>query len=176
MPVSTDAEHQHRGVHLALAVHLQRHAPVFGEFRGVAQQVEKALPQLNDIGVHGAGIRGHIHHQVIAFLSHECPNGAGGLLHQGGDLDVLGEGVHAVRLDFAEVEHVVDEAEEVAGVGLDLAEVGQQARLTQVLDLLLHHLAVADDGRQRRAQLMAHVGQERALRPVGRLGGLLGGR
>ena len=39
---------------------------------------------------------------------------------------------------------------------------------------VLHHLAEADDGVERRAQLMAHIGEEFRLRPVGRLGaGLL---
>ena len=38
--------------------------------------------------------------------------------------------------------------------------------------LLLEHFAVADDGVQRRAQFVAHVGQELALGLVGALGGL----
>ena len=63
----------------------------------------------------------------------------------------------------------------MTGVGLDLREVGQQALLAEILDLFLHHLAVADDGGQRRPQLVAHVGQEGTLGPVGGLGGLLGG-
>ena len=79
-------------------------------------------------------------------------------------------------LDLAEVEHVVDQPEKVLGVGLDLAEVGEHRLLAHVLDLLLQHLAVADHGRQRGPQLVAHVGQERALGPVGGLGRFLGGR
>ena len=40
--------------------------------------------------------------------------------------------------------------------------------------LVLHHLAEADDGVERRAQLMAHIGEEFRLRPARRLGaGLL---
>ncbi len=46
----------------------------------------------------------------------------------------------------------------MTGVRLDLTQVDEQPLLTHVLDLLLHHLAVADDGGQRRAQLVAHVG------------------
>ena len=39
----------------------------------------------------------------------------------------------------------------------------------EVRGLLLEHLAVADDGVERRAQLVAHVGQELGLVPVGGL-------
>ena len=51
---------------------------------------------------------------------------------------------------------------------------GTQVVLADVLGLLLEHLAVADDGVERRAQLVAHVGQEGALGPVGGLGRVLG--
>ena len=44
----------------------------------------------------------------------------------------------------------------------------------EVLGFLLQHFAVADDGVERGAQLVAHVGQEGALGPVGDLGGFLG--
>ncbi len=64
----------------------------------------------------------------------------------------------------------------MAGVGFDLAEVDEQAGLAEILDLLLHHLAVADHGRERRPELVAHIGQEGALRPVGGFGRVLGGR
>src|SRR3546814_19609669 len=37
-----------------------------------------------------------------------------------------------------------------------------------------HHLGKADDGVERRAQLVAHMGEEAGLRPAGRLG-FLGG-
>ena len=47
-----------------------------------------------------------------------------------------------------------------------------KSSLADVLRLLLQHLAVADDGVQRRAQLVAHVGQEGALGFVRFLGGM----
>ena len=46
-------------------------------------------------------------------------------------------------------------------------QVGDERPRGRVLGLLLEHLAVADDGVQRRAQLVAHVGQELALGPAG---------
>ena len=47
---------------------------------------------------------------------------------------------------------------------------GMKALMPEVLGLLLEHLAVADDGVQRRAQFVAHVGEEGALGPVRGLG------
>ena len=50
---------------------------------------------------------------------------------------------------------------------------GNGVVLVQVDCLLLQHLAVADDGVQRRSQLVAHVGEELALGTIGRLGRIL---
>ena len=171
-----DAEDQDGVGPRSLAAGAQRDGPLLGELGGVAQQVEQALAQLDDVGVHRARVGRDLDGERVVLLRHQGPHGPGDLLHQRGDVDVLGEGVHAVRLDLAEVEHVVDEAEQMTRVGLDLAEVGQQSRLVHVLDLLLHHLAVADHGGQGRAQFVAHVGQKGTLGAIGRLGRVLGGR
>ena len=53
---------------------------------------------------------------------------------------------------------------------VDLLEVGHELGLAELLGLLLQHLAVADDRVERRAQLVAHVGEEGALRLVGLYG------
>jgi hypothetical protein len=73
----------------------------------------------------------------------------------------------APRLQPGEVEHVVDQAQE-PGRGAphrrhDVALVGVERGGGQ-------HLAHADDGVQRRAELVAHGGQEVALRPARLLG------
>ena len=53
------------------------------------------------------------------------------------------------------------------GIYLDYSKnhVSHQVGEARLLDLLPDHLAVADDGVERGAQLVAHVGQERALGP-----------
>src|SRR5207244_1137749 len=75
------------------------------------------------------------------------------------------------RLDLAGVEDVVDQGQERLARGVDLAEVIHEGLLgTTPLRVLEQHLAVAEDGVDGRAQLVAHVGEQRALRPdVGRL-------
>ncbi len=52
---------------------------------------------------------------------------------------------------------------------LDLLEVGHQLLLTGHGCVLLEDFAVADDGVERRAQLMAHIGEELRLGAIGRL-------
>ena len=42
----------------------------------------------------------------------------------------------------------------------DLLEIGNQTFLSKVCDLFLENFAVADDGVERRAQLVAHIGEE----------------
>src|SRR4051812_43337124 len=47
--------------------------------------------------------------------------------------------------------------------GVDLLQIDHECLLAQVLSFLLEHLGVADDGVERRAQLVRHVGDEGAL-------------
>ena len=74
-------------------------------------------------------------------------------------------------LDLRDVEDVVDDGEQVAGgvvdeVGVVDDLVGRQLPLV----LLGEQLGEADDGVERRAQLMAHVGDELGLHLAGELG------
>ena len=82
---------------------------------------------------------------------------------QAGHVERLQEQLHLAGLDLGEVEDVVDQAQQVPPGRVDLLEVGHEAGLAQVFQLLLEHLGVADDGVERRAQLVGHVGQELRL-------------
>src|SRR3546814_7643393 len=73
-------------------------------------------------------------------------------------------------LGFGEVEHVVDQAEQVAAAVVDVPHVLAVARVAQRPQrLLLQQLGESDDGIERRAQLVTHHRQELRL-------GLAGGR
>ena len=75
------------------------------------------------------------------------------------------------RLDLGEVEDVVDQPQQgVARFGDDLEEVALPGRERA----LQHQFGHADDGVHGRADLVAHVGQERALGPAGGLRRFLG--
>ncbi len=80
--------------------------------------------------------------------------------------------LHPAGLDLREVQHLVDHAQEVFAARLhDLHALPVAGR---ELAILHQHLGVADDAVERRAQLVAHVGEKRALRAVGGVGGFLG--
>jgi Sulfatase len=69
--------------------------------------------------------------------------------------------LHAPRLDLGEVENIVDQNEEVAPCAENAVE--GLGVLLQRLGILAHHLSDADDGVERRAQLVAHIGEELRL-------------
>ena len=86
---------------------------------------------------------------------------------QRGDVNPLGEHLHASGLDLGEIEHVVDQPEEVPAAHVDLLEILSEGRLAQLRGFLLEHLAIADDGIERCAQLVRHAGEEAGFLPSG---------
>src|SRR6516164_7294637 len=62
---------------------------------------------------------------------------------------------------FGEVENIVDESKQMAASAKDAVE--RLGVLLQCFRILPQHLADADDGVERRAQLMAHVGEKLRL-------------
>ncbi len=94
----------------AMASRRQHDAAVLRELRRIADEVEQALPELDDVGPHGAEVFGEVELQNVVLLLDQPFDRTGHLAHQRRHVDRLGVGVHAVRLDLREVEHVVDEA------------------------------------------------------------------
>ncbi len=70
--------------------------------------------------------------------------------------------------DLGQVEDVVDDAQQVPGGGVDLF---QALGLFEGGGFPLHDVRHAEDGVHRRADFVAHVGEEGALGPVGGFGG-----
>ena len=70
---------------------------------------------------------------------------------------------HPAGFDLGEVENVVDQAEQVLARTLDLLEIGNDRFLSEIGHVFLKNFAVADDGVERRAQLVAHIGEELRL-------------
>src|SRR5262249_8198357 len=77
--------------------------------------------------------------------------------------------LHAPGLDLGEIENIVDERKEMAAGAENAVE--RLGVLLCGLGVLAQHLADADDGVERRAQLVAHVGEELRL-VLARLGKL----
>ena len=84
-------------------------------------------------------------------------------------VDRLGPELHLAGLDLRQIEHVVDQLQQVPGAGEDVAEVLPVLRRDRPDLAVVHQLGEADDRVERRAQLVRHVGEELALEPVGLL-------
>ena len=92
---------------------------------------------------------------------------AAGAVHEGMQIELGSLQHHLAGLDLREVEHVLDQAQHHArGAAQRLQHVGLLAVELRVAQQIRH----ADDGVQRRAQLVAHHGHEAALGEVRRLG------
>src|SRR4030095_15403482 len=77
--------------------------------------------------------------------------------------------LHASGLDLREVENVVDEGEEMPSRLQDVLEVFCLFLVYVPEHLLGEDFREADNGVERRAELVRHVGQELRLVPAGRL-------
>ncbi len=78
----------------------------------------------------------------------------------------------SARLDLGQVEHVVEDGHQV---GAGLADGGDHCARLGIEIALLERLRHAEHAVERRADLMAHVGEEFALGAGGRLGGVARG-
>ena len=71
--------------------------------------------------------------------------------------------------DLRHVEQIVDQGEQVKGAGIHVARIFGVAGGTERPEhLVAHDIGEADDGVQRGAQFVAHIGEETRLRPAGR--------
>jgi len=75
--------------------------------------------------------------------------------------------LHLARLHLGEVEHVVDQRQKVAPAAMDRFQIGPVQRavggVARRVGFVEKKLGKADDGIERRTQLVTHVGQEGAL-------------
>ena len=100
------------------------HHSLFGEFRGVAQQIDQALLELHDVDTHHADIGRHVDLQAVGILVHQRRNQNAHFGHKLAEIDILQMNVHAAGLDLGEIEDVVDQTEQMLAGALDLDEIG----------------------------------------------------
>jgi hypothetical protein len=150
------------------ALHRQRDLAFLGELDRVRQQVQQHLPQPRHVAGHGhghIGIDAGRKRQALlrSARTHQVQRRVHALTqHEGLRLEL-----HAPGLDLREVEDVVDDRQQRLARFVDqrrqLALVGVEPGVEQ-------QPAHADDAVHRRADLVAHRRQERALGLVGGLG------
>ena len=146
------------------------------EFDGIGDQVQQHL-------LHGAGIEPvlrdvaidaelDLQPGVLGAAGHEAQHSLGHL-HR---IDVFLRQREPAGLDLREVEDVVDQRQQMLAAFMDIAGILPVMPVAQRTEHLGdHHLGEAEDGVKRRAQLMAHIGQEFRFRAVGDFG-LVAGR
>ena len=78
-------------------------------------------------------------------------------------IDFLDQEIDLAGLDLGQVEHVVDQPEQMLAGAIDALERFDKVVEAIVLGVFLQHLGNADHGVQGGAQLVAHIGEELAL-------------
>ncbi len=101
--------------------------------------------------------------EPVLVLLGQLPGGADHLVDQRRQRHRLRTKLELAGLDLRQVQHLVDQPEQVGAGAMHAGErflrlLGAEAR--RVAD---HHLGEPDDGVERRAQLMAHAGEELRL-------------
>jgi len=65
--------------------------------------------------------------------------------------------------DLGDVEHGVDEAQQVLAVGADTGEGIEGFRSLRLVEAFLDEFGIAQNGRERGSELVAHIGHELVL-------------
>ena len=143
--------------------HAQRDPPPIGELVRVAQQVQQALLYLHLIGTDRTDIVRADNFQGIEFLVDQRPKRRGDIADQLFNRKLFQAQFHFLGLDLGQVEDVIDQAEQVAGRVVDPRQVFGLLAPPFRPGFVQEHFAETDDGRERRAQFVAHARQKLAL-------------
>ena len=143
---------------------------VGGELIGVLEEVVQNFKHFGLVGLHVAEVGGRFHHQRIA-----CPSDGGGQcllqfgqqIGGGKTLDVEGD---TADFDARRIQNVANQLQQTRARIVDALQIRDKAGLVCFFRLFHQDFAVADDGVERGAQFVAHVGQEGAFGAVGCLG------
>src|SRR5215813_4407619 len=66
-------------------------------------------------------------------------------------------------LDLRQIEHVIDESEQMLAIGLKAFEYAKHVLGRLAISTVRHQFSVPQDGVERRAQLVTHIGKELRL-------------
>jgi hypothetical protein len=83
------------------------------------------------------------------------------------EIDALGLDFHFARFHLRQIEHVVDELEQVARAGKNISQVLFLCGRERAGLAVVENFAESDDAVERRAQLVRHVGEKLALQAAG---------
>src|SRR5262245_23598738 len=146
--------------HLA---HPQRDLALFRELAGIAQEIEQNLLEPHRVRGERAQVLLRFDDEAVLVLLGELSRGADDLINKPCQINRLGIEFELAGFDLREVQDLVDEAKEVGPGGIHAAQRLQRLFGAEARRVGDHHLGQADDGIQRRAQLVAHAGEELRL-------------
>jgi hypothetical protein len=101
--------------------------------------------------------------EAVLVLLGELPRSADDLIDKSYQIHKLGIEFELTGFDLGEVQNLVDEAKEVGPGSIHAAQRLQRLFRAEARRVGDHHLGQADDGVERRAQLVAHAGEELRL-------------
>ena len=102
-------------------------------------------------------------HEAVLVLLGELSGGADDLIDKPGQIHRLGIEFKLAGFDLREIEDLVDQAQEVGPGGIHTAQRLHRLFRAESRRVGDHHLRQTDDRIERRAQLVAHVGEELRL-------------
>ena len=164
-----DLEAQSHGRLVGLALlDQQRHLPLFGELDGIADQVEQYLFQPQPIAPQWPqGGRRYLQTQRQSLGLGRGPHQAVEIGEQRPQVAGAWLDAQLAGLDLGQIEYIVEDGQQgLAGA----ADALDHVALVRGERLALQDLGQAEDGIQRGADLVAHVGEKLALGRVGGLG------
>ncbi len=150
------------------------HAAGRRELHRVVHEVEQHLFQLALVAPNQRQIGRDADQEVYAGVAGTGAQHAldplGNLL----DVDIAFEQHHLAGFGFGEIENVVDDVQKVATAGMDVRDVAAVLLVYETALVPHHQVGESDDRVQRRAQLVADLGEKFDLDPVRFLGRVLG--
>src|SRR5262249_27670166 len=127
---------------------------------GVAQQIEQYLLEPHWVRLERAyALLRFDDEPVLVFLG-ELPGSPDHFIDQPRQIDRLGIEIELSGFDLREVESLVDETQQVRPSRIDATQRLQRPFRAEARRVADHHFGQADNGVERRAQLVAHAGEE----------------
>src|SRR6516225_8692304 len=133
------------------------------ELDGVANKIDQNLRQSSAVTMAWWQFRGHLDFEGQLFVSRQrlqrAADGLGDVLNA-----VIGEFEHELTgFDLGQIEHVIDKSEQVLAVGLKAFEYAKHLLRWLAVSAVRHQFGVTENGVERGAQLVAHIGEELRL-------------
>src|SRR5262249_19186970 len=134
-----------------------------GELDGVADQIDQHLRQAAAVAMTRWQVGSHLNLESELLVGRQwlqrAANGLGDVLDR-----IIGEfEFELAGLDLGEIQNIIDQTEQMLAVGLKAFEYAKHLLGRLAVSTVCHQFGVTEDGVERRAQFVAHIGEELRL-------------